>query len=222
VTALRRSPDISSSVGAARFSSATLHEAAGRTGALPAQIKPVHGSFRVSGPAYPVRCAPGDNLWLHRAIYAAAPLDVLVVDVGDGREFGYWGEILSCAAVCRGLGGLVINGCVRDGDRLLDIGFPVFAAGLCIQGTVKDPASDGTLAQPVALGPVTVHERDLVVGDGDGVVVLPAADASRILAAASQRDREELEMMRRLRQGETTIDLLGLRDTDAVPPRRQE
>ena len=70
------------------LSAATLHEAAGRTGALPSAIKPVSPTFRVWGPAFPVRCPPGDNLWIHRAIYAAEPGDVLVVDVGGGHEFG--------------------------------------------------------------------------------------------------------------------------------------
>lgn len=217
MTTAPQTSGITSTAAAGDFSAATLHEAAGRIGALPAEIKPIHASFRVSGPAYPVRCAPGDNLWLHRAVYAAAPGDVLVADVGDGREFGYWGEILSCAAICRGLGGLVINGGVRDGDRMLEVGFPVFASGLCIQGTVKDPGCDGSLAQPVVIGSVTVRARDLVVGDGDGVVVLPAADAPQVLVRAGERDREELEVMRRLREGETTLGIFGLPTATRLP-----
>lgn len=190
-------------------SSATLHEAAGRIGALPSVIKPVDASFRVSGPAFPVRCPAGDNRQLHLAVYEAAPGAVLVVDVGAGIDFGYWGEVLSVAARQRRLGGLVIHGCVRDRDQLAAVGFPVFAAGLCIRGTVKDRPG-GATGEPVRLGDVLVTRADLVVGDSDGVVVIPAADADRVLAAAVARDAAEAEMMRRLHAGERTLELLKL------------
>jgi len=69
-----------------------------------------------------------------------------VADAGEGREYGYWGEILSVAAQARGLGGLVINAGVRDRTALAAVGFPVFAERVCIQGTVKGPG------QPAAVG----------------------------------------------------------------------
>ena len=117
---------------------ATLHEAGGRIGVMPSAIKPVSPTFRVCGPAVTVHSPGGDNLWLHRAIYVAQPGDVLVVHVSGEYDFGYWGEIMSCAAKARGLAGLVIDGCVRDGGILADFGLPVFARGLCIRGTGKD------------------------------------------------------------------------------------
>jgi len=189
---------------------ATLHEAAGRTGALPSAIKPLIPGFRLWGPAMPVRCPPGDNLWLHRAVYAAQPGDILVVDVGGGHEFGYWGEILTRAAMARRLGGLVIDGGVRDLDQLVEAGLPVFARAVCIRGTVKDSAGDGAVGEPIVLGDVRVHHRDLVVGDADGVVVIAQATAAQAIEAGRQRDEKEAEMMRRLAAGATTLDLLGL------------
>ncbi|BBC30916.1 hypothetical protein SGFS_022100 [Streptomyces graminofaciens] len=191
------------------LSSATLHEAAGRTGALPSVIGPAFAAARVAGPAFPVASPPGDNLWIHRAVYSAEPGDVLVVDVGGGTEFGYWGEILSTAALARGLAGLVINGGVRDRDALTELGLPVFSAGLCIRGTGKDFDGTGSLGTPVRVGEVFVGRGDLVVGDADGVVVIPQADIEAVLKAAAERETKEAALMRRIRAGERTLDLYG-------------
>lgn len=191
------------------LSSATLHEAAGRVGALPSVIGPAFPGARIAGPAFPVGCPPGDNLWIHRALYAADPGEVLVVDVGGGTEFGYWGEILSTAAIARGLAGLVISGGVRDREGLADLGLPVFSAGRCIRGTGKDQAAVGSLGATVRIGEVFVDRGDLVVGDADGVVVIAQADTEAVLKAALERDAREAELMRRLRAGERTLDLYG-------------
>ncbi len=194
---------------AVRFDTATLHEAAGKIGALPWSIKPVAPSFRICGSALPVLSPGGDNLWLHRAIYAASPRDVLVVSVNDAYSHGYWGEIMSTAAQVRGLAGLVIDGCVRDSVLLAEIGFPVFSRGLCIRGTGKDFSAHGTIGAPITIGDVTVGSGDLVVGDADGVVVLPSARIEQILAAAAERERTEKQILERLRRGETTLEIYG-------------
>lgn len=194
------------------FSTATLHEAAGRIGALPSAIRAVHPSFSLWGPAYPLRCAAGDNLALHHAIYAASPGDVLVADVGDGVAYGYWGEVLSEAAKARGLGGLVLGGGARDSVALAEVGFPVFAAGICIRGTVKVPGSGEAIGDPVVLGDVRIRRGDLVAGDHDGVVVIPAEQVERVLADSDSRDRKEVDFIKRLREGKSTVDLFDLPD----------
>ena len=191
-------------------SSATLHEAANKTGALPAAIKPIGPDVRVCGLAFPVKSPPGDNLWLHHAIYAASPGDVLVVDVGDDPEYGYWGEVMAVAAAVRGLAGLVINGGVRDAQRMLEMSFPVFSTTPCIRGTAKNPAGAGSVAAPIRIGGVIVHRGDLVFGDADGVVVLPSAAAAAIVDAAERRDAEETRIFARLRSGESTLDIYSL------------
>jgi hypothetical protein len=103
---------------------ATVHEAAGADTMLPPEIRPIFPGAQVCGPAFPVDCGPGDNLWIHRALYLAPAGAVLVVSCGDAYEFGYWGEILSTAARERQLTGLVIDGGVRDVTALERIGFP--------------------------------------------------------------------------------------------------
>ncbi len=186
---------------------ATLHEAGGRIGVMPSAIKPVAPSFRICGPAVTVHSPGGDNLWLHRAIYVAQPGDVLVVHVSGEYDFGYWGEIMSCAAKTRGLAGLVIDGCVRDGAILADFGLPVFSRGLCIRGTGKDYGARGWINFPVLFDGLTVNPGDLIVGDTDGVVAVPREQAAQVVAAAEQREAKEAGILDRIRAGERTLEV---------------
>jgi 4-hydroxy-4-methyl-2-oxoglutarate aldolase len=194
----------------ATLSSATLHEAGGKIGALPAAIKPLTANMRVCGRALPVMSPPGDNLWLHHAIYAAAAGEVLVIDVGTGREFGYWGEVMAVAAQARDIAGLVITGGVRDSLRMIEMGFPVFSAAVCIRGTRKDPRGVGSIGKPVRIGDAVIRRGDIVFGDADGVVVLPAAQAAIIAAESRKRDQQEQEIFKQLRAGQSTLDIYRL------------
>jgi 4-hydroxy-4-methyl-2-oxoglutarate aldolase len=196
------------------FDAATVHEAYGRRGSLPSDIKPIAPTFRVCGPAFTVDCPPGDNLWIHRAIYAAQPGQVLVIQTRGQREAGYWGEILSEAAVARQLGGLVIDGGVRDVARLAQIGFPVFASNVCLRGTVKDPTSDGRLGEPLVVGTALVRSGDIVVGDQDGVVVVAAEAVGTVVDAARDRVSKEKDVIARLRAGETTLAIYELPEAE--------
>lgn len=196
---------------AARLGASTLHEAAGRIGALPSAITALYREQpAMAGPAATVLCPVGDNLWLHRAIYTAAPGDVLVVEVGAGEDFGYWGEIMATAAQQRGIAGLVISGCVRDAVQLQRLGFPVFSKGTCIRGTVKDPLRPGAIGGRLRLGDVVISPGDLVVGDADGVVVVPADQAEAAVVAGEARERTEAGVMAQLRAGGTTLEIFGL------------
>lgn len=208
-TGARPRPTLKQVRAAAAFSTATLHEAAGRIGALPPEIKPVAPQFTLGGPVVTVRSPRGDNLWLHRALAMMQPGDVMLVDVGGGHEFGYWGEIMSVAARAKKLGGLIIDGCVRDVRQLEKVGFPIFARGLCIRGTGKDAAGKGAINRPLRLGDCEVNPGDLAVGDRDGVVVLPRTRIPEIVRAARQREAKEAGIMRRLWAGENTLEIYG-------------
>ena len=192
---------------ATRLGAATLHEAAGRIGALPSAIKPVAPDMRLAGPAFTVHIPAGDNLWIHRALYAAAPGDILIVSTSGGIEWGYWGDILGTAAIAQKVGGLVIDGGVRDSDALVTMGFPVFSNGICINGTIKGFDATAWLRQPIRIGNVVVQQGDLVVGDRDGVVVLPADTLAETLDAGRRRDLDEADKIARIRAGERTIDI---------------
>lgn len=190
---------------AARFSAATLGEAAGKSVDLPAAIKPVSPNMRVCGPAITVSSTPVDNLMLHQAIYAALPGDVLVAAVAGQYEAGYWGEIMTHAALHRQVAGLVIDGCVRDAERIEQMGFPVFSRGLCVRGTAK--RGGGFLNRPITIGEVRIMPGDLVVGDRDGVVVIPQLETKQVLEAAEKRTRKEDWVKSQIAAGKTTLEI---------------
>jgi 4-hydroxy-4-methyl-2-oxoglutarate aldolase len=202
----------SSSSSTARFSGAhaeqsvaTVHEAAGRIGALSSAVKPIAAGMKLSGPAFPLSLKPGDNLALHEALYAAPAGSVLVVDAYDFLEAGPFGEIMAVAAQVRGIAGLVTSGSVRDRDAIAALGFPVFAKGLCVKGTDKHvPAK---LGAPALIDGVVVHPGDWVLGDADGVVVIPAAAADEVLQRSIEREAKERKVIERIRQGERTLDV---------------
>lgn len=188
---------------------ATLHEAGKKIGALPSAIKPVSSVFRTCGQALTVHSPGGDNLWLHRALAIAQEGDVMVVFANGAYEHGYWGEIMGTMAQSRGLAGLVIDACVRDGALISTMGFPVFSRGLCIRGTGKDFGATGWINHPIMIGDVIVHAGDLIVGDGDGVVSIPRSKAQEIIEAGILREVEEAAICERIKSGETTMAIYG-------------
>jgi 4-hydroxy-4-methyl-2-oxoglutarate aldolase len=191
-----------------RLGSATVYEAAGAEGALDPAIAPVWPGARVCGPALPVECSHGDNLAVHLALEAAEPGVVLVVDA-HAHLAGYCGEVLAVGAQARGVLGLVVDGGVRDSDALERLRFPVFARGRSIARTVKH--EPGRVGQPVVAGGVLVRHLDVVVADADGVAVIRSERLPEVLEASRARVAREDQVMTRLRGGELTLDLLGLR-----------
>jgi 4-hydroxy-4-methyl-2-oxoglutarate aldolase len=195
---------------AASLGAATLHEGAGKVGALPAAIRCLTPGLVLAGRAVTVTGPPADNLWLHRAVYAAGEGDVLVAVPGNHYEAGYWGEVLSHAARARGLAGVVIDGCVRDRDQLTEIGVPVFGRGFCMRGTSKHADGAGAINQPLTLGDVVVNPGDFVMGDGDGVLVLPFDRLDAVIESSVARQDHEVQVISALAAGATTMELYGL------------
>jgi 4-hydroxy-4-methyl-2-oxoglutarate aldolase len=191
-----------------RLGSATVYEASGAEGGLDPGIRAAWPGARVCGVALPVECSPGDNLAIHLAVEAAEPGAVLLVDA-RAHLAGYWGEVLTVAGQARGVTGLVIDGGVRDSEALERLGFPVFARGLSILRTVKH--EPGRVGEPVVVGGVQIRAGDVVVADADGVVVVRAERLPEVMEASRARVAREDRVMQRLRAGELTLDLLGLR-----------
>jgi 4-hydroxy-4-methyl-2-oxoglutarate aldolase len=186
--------------------SATVAESGGRS--LHPRIKPAWPGARLAAPAYTVTCAPGDNLAIHLAVAKAPAGTALLVDAHDQPERGYWGEVLTTAAEARGLVGLVIDGGVRDVSAVAALGFPIFSALVALPGATK--LGGGAVGGPARVAGADVSAGDWVVGDTDGVTVVARHDLDEILAAAWTRADRETAMFDRLRQGSTTLELLGL------------
>jgi 4-hydroxy-4-methyl-2-oxoglutarate aldolase len=164
----------------------------------------------VCGPALPVWSPGGSNLAVHWALDSVEPGSVLVVDA-QGHLAGYWGEVLTRAALRLGVAGLVIWGGVRDVDAIEAHEFPVFATGIGIPGTGK--STQGSVGAPVTVGGVRVEPGSWIVGDRDGVIALPRAEVDRTFAAAQDRHRKESGYFDRIAAGERTLDIYGWRST---------
>ena len=190
---------------ASEISAATMHEAAGKIGALPSYLKPISSGMKICGRAYPVKGPSGCNLWLHRAIAKAKRGDVLLADIGDDKEFGYWGDIMGTSSITKGIAGLVIDGCVRDQFELEEMGFPVFSSGLSIRGTEKKFDGKGSLEEPITIGNIAIEHGDLVLGDNDGIVIIPANQVEDSITKSIEREDKEDATKKRLRDGETTM-----------------
>lgn len=187
------------------YGTATVHEAAGQIGALPGALKPISQHMKLCGPAYPINCLARSNINLHEAIYKASPGDILVASIEGVPDAGYWGDILTCAAQEKGLGGLVIDGCVRDADDIDELNFPIFAKGLNILGTGKERG--GSIGQTISIGDITINKGDLIVGDRDGLVVIPAINLQDVIHASEMREQKEDDVRRRLKAGESSLDI---------------
>ncbi|MDP9651262.1 RraA family protein [Paraburkholderia caledonica] len=193
---------------ARRLGTSTLFEASGvATSAVDPAIRTVWPGASVAGAAYPLECSPGDNLSIHIAMEKVPRGSVLVISTG-GFVAGYWGEVLTVAAEEAGVVGLVIDGGVRDIAALTARRFPVFTRGICMRGTIK--ASSPSVGQPVSFAGTPVAAGDLVVADDDGVLVIPAAEVERTLSQGQARADKEAKMMDALREGHSTLELMGL------------
>jgi len=144
---------------------------------------------RMAGPALTVRLRPADNLMLHKAIDLIRPGDILVVDAQGCPDYCVCGELMVSSMLGKGAAGIIVDGMVRDIAELREIGLPVFAKGTC--PNVGDKTGPGEINYPVVCGGVPVHPGDVIVGDENGVVVIPIDDISQVLAGAEKKYRAE-------------------------------
>lgn len=200
-------PDQALVEGFRRHGSATVHEAMGRTGAMNRGIKPLARGMKVCGPAFTVRVQAGDNVMILKAIHDAQPGDVIVVDCGRCPESGPFGELTATECMTKGLGGFVTTGSVRDSAEIIAMGFPVFSSGISIVGTVKE--SLGLINHPISAGDVIVEPGDLILGDDDGIVVVPKAQLKEVLEKSDARVAKEAHTLEAIRNGGSIFDLYG-------------
>jgi RraA family protein len=171
----------------------TLSDSMSRISAGGTTLRPFYTGARMVGTAVTVKTRPGDNLMVHKAMDMAQPGDIVVVDAGGDLTNAIIGELMVAHAVRRKLGGLVIFGAIRDSDELSKGAMPVFAAGVTHRGPYKD--GPGEINVPVAINGMVIHPGDLVCGDADGVLAVPFEDVAAVHAAATQKCKDEEQLM---------------------------
>lgn len=179
-----------------------------------ARLRPMHAGGRMAGPALTVKARPGDNLMVHKALMLAQAGDVIVVDAGGDLSNALIGEIMVGDAALKQLGGIVINGAIRDADEIRRMNFPVFAAGITHRGPYKD--GPGEINVPIAIDGMVIAPGDLVIGDGDGLLCVPFDDAEALLRAAQEKQDVEARMVAGIADGsydrswvDATLNRLG-------------
>jgi RraA family protein len=193
----------------AEFPTAAISDAQRGLGVVRPPIRSMVPGARLVGPAHTVKCYPGSIITVHKALLEAAPGEVLVVD-GEGDDRGaLFGELMTLQAQANHLAGIVIDGPLRDRDAVAAAGFPAFAA--CVTPRVGTNRRVGETQIAIQCGGAIVHPGDIVLGDDDGVVIVPRDQLESVIAAAEAIKRKEAGMRNDIASGKQLGDLLGFR-----------
>lgn len=193
----------------AHYGVATVYEAAGRAGLIDIPLTQVIPGSRVAGPARTVLCGQGDNLMVHAVLDQVQPGEVLVLTMPEPAPVALVGELLATQALVHRVAALLIDASIRDTEELRALGLPIWARWTRVRGATK--TSIGTINQPVNVGGATIAPGDIVVLDADGAVVVAAERTEHVLQASQAREEREAALREKLRQGQLSYDLHGLR-----------
>lgn len=193
----------------ALFGVSTVYEAAGQRGLVDVPLIQLVPGSRLAGPARTVRCGQDDNLMVHAVMEQAQPGEVLVITMPRPRPIALVGELLALQAHARGVAGLLVDAAVRDVEDLVRLGLPIWCRYVRAAAATKKEI--GAVGEPVTVGGARIEQGDVVVMDADGAVVVPAARIREVFVAAQARAQREGTLREKLRAGQLTYDLHGLR-----------
>jgi regulator of RNase E activity RraA len=152
------------------------------------------------GVATTVDARPGDNLMIHKALEVARPGDIVVVNTNGNTTSAVFGELMCRTAVGAKLGGIVVDGAIRDVDAITALSFPAFSRAACAGGSDKD--GPGEVNTPIACGNTVVMPGDIIIGDADGIVVVPREEAETVLDLVTALVQREQKRIAEINAGE--------------------
>jgi regulator of RNase E activity RraA len=194
--------------GFRRHDAAKVADVMRGAGVMHTSIKPLARGMRTAGPAVTVLTRPGDVLFVLKASDVIQPGDVLVIDAGGNTEVAVMGDRYATYLKHIGAAGVVADGGCRDTAAIVALGLPAWARGQSI--AVFGSVGPGAINVPVQCGGVVVNPGDLILGDDDGVVVVPRDDAARVLALADEHLEEELNWVRQIAAGRRWSEIHNL------------
>ena len=161
---------------------ANIDDCMNRTAAVSPEIKPVNKA-KLLGPAFTVKVPEGDNLMFHKAMDMAKAGDIVVIDAGGDTKRAIFGALMVNYCRVRGLGGVIVDGAIRDFEELSAMeDFPVYARAVTPNGPYKN--GPGEINTVISFGGRVVRPGDIIVGDADGIVVIDPAEADCIAQKA--------------------------------------
>ncbi|MBY8977294.1 RraA family protein [Rhodobacteraceae bacterium NNCM2] len=194
---------------------AVTSDAMGRTGTMIGAISPLDPKMRITAQARTVACMVADNSALHAAIGLAQPGEVLVCDAQGFEDAAIWGGLMTLSAIDRKLAGLVIDGAVRDSAEIVEARFPTFARAVVPRGPHK--GFGGVIDGIITCGGRVVAPGDLIIGDADGVTVVPFADIPATLKGARAILDKEAMALDLVAKGGSLADVYGVPEVEVIP-----
>lgn len=193
----------------ARLGSATVYEAGGRGRYVDADLHQIVPGSRVAGPARTALCGQDDNLMVHAVMASVQPGEIIVLTMPEPRPVALVGDLLATQALTQGAAGMLVDASVRDVEELRELGLPIWARWVRVRGAAKDVP--GTIGEPVSVGGARICTGDVLVMDADGVAVIEPERAEEVREASLGRESREAQKREKLRAGNLSYDLDGLR-----------
>ena len=193
---------------------AIVSDCMNRTHSMAAAIKPLKPGTVLAGQARTVTSMVGDNGISHAALALVNRGEVLVIDAGGYEDVAVWGAIMTHAAIARDIAGVVIDGAVRDAAEIRELGFSCYARANVPSGPHK--GFGGIIDGPISCAGCPVKPGDIVIGDDDGIAVVPLEWAEDMLAASKEKLAQELDTLKQITEGKTTAELLGIDEPEMI------
>lgn len=193
---------------------AIVSDVMNRSNVMAGRISPVWQGIKLCGQARTVTCMSGDNSAPHTLIGMCKPGEVMVIDARGSENVAIWGGIMTEAAIYRGVAGIVVDGAIRDVGEIRALGFPAYSSAIVPAGPHK--GFGGVIDGTISVGDCPVSPGDIIVGDDDGVAVVPLASHERLLKASQDKIAQEAKTIAGIKKGDRTVDRLGLPEPEII------